>query len=145
VAQVSGLGALPNGGEFALLRNGHLDILVLDRRVTHLSPDLLDACGCDLASVLLLALKGGDTVAHMFSGLVGKVISCECPGPSHPDLLQLPYNFVPAVRRAVSVDDRHAAGLAADVVGNALPRRRSDERRGGAAQRAVLREGVHEA
>ena len=144
VAHIQSMGHLPDGTEFVLLRNGLLDIVVLSRRAAKITAELLAACNCDLSNMAMLAVKSGDNVREAFGGLIGTIFTCECPGPSHPDLMQLPYHFVPAVRRVVSVDERHAAGLAVDLALTRQSRRRSDERRISAPPKAHQREGVQE-
>ncbi len=129
VGTVITMGRLGDGGEFVMLRTGQIDILVLDRRPAEITPELLIACGADLNGLHALAIKGSFSVRRAFAGRIGEVVACDCPGPCHPDLMRLPYHFVPAIRRTVSVDERHAAGLEADIAADDRPRRRGDERR----------------
>jgi microcystin degradation protein MlrC len=129
VGKVVTMGRMGDGGEFVTLRAGLLDILVLGKRPQVITPELLVACGCDLSGLHVLAIKGGTAVQNAFAGRIGLAVPCDCPGPSNPDLLQLPYHFVPSIRRAISVDERHAAGLEAELAAD-RPRRRSEERRG---------------
>jgi microcystin degradation protein MlrC len=89
----------PFGG-FAVLRSGTVDILVTSVRPAVITPQMLLDAGLDPQAYRLLAIKGGATAMAAFAGRVGTTILCDCAGPASPDLVRLPYHYVPVQRRS---------------------------------------------
>jgi len=94
-----------------------IDIAVLSRRPTAIGPDLLAEIGLETARFRLIAIKGAQRARTAFAAAGLSVLACECPGPAAPDLLRLPFHYVPANRRVSSyaepLDDQ---GLATRAV-----------------------------
>jgi microcystin degradation protein MlrC len=87
-------------GQVAILQSGTVDILVGSRRPPRVSPDLLASAGISIASYALVALKAGEIARAEFAGIAAKIVSGASPGPANPDLMRLPFHYVPANRRA---------------------------------------------
>jgi len=92
-------------GLCAVLRIGEIDIVVTSRRPADMGPELFETMGLLASRYRLLAVKGGQTARVAFALVSDEVVSCECPGPATPDLLRLPYHYVPANRRVSAVAD----------------------------------------
>ncbi len=106
-------------GPCAVLRAGGIDILVTAHHPTAISPALLEAAGLLPLDHGLLAIKGSQTTRTAFAGLGFETLACECPGPAAPDLLRLPFHYVPANRRASAAGD---PGDMSGLATRALPR-----------------------
>ncbi len=128
-AQVHSLGESPETGRFCILRSGLLDVIVTTKRVEHITPSLLSRICPDFADARLLAVKGGRLTAAAFENVVSASLSCDCAGPASQDLLRLPYNFVPSIRRASAADDGQGFNSRGDDEINANHARRFEERR----------------
>ena len=127
VGEVVAMGRSSSGIDHAVIRSGQIDILFLNRRPAMLSPDLLADMGIDISAFQILAIKGSRETEVAFARLVARVVVCDCPGPSDPDLLRLNYNFVPLTRRAIPDDDLDM--IEAELP--PMPRRRVTDRRAG--------------
>jgi microcystin degradation protein MlrC len=92
----------------AVLRAGPVAILVAERP-TPAVPSLFEAAGIDLGGLRLLALKGGEAARAAFSPAFPDAVEAGCAGPSSPDLFGLPFNNVPAARRAPGAAERYAS------------------------------------
>jgi microcystin degradation protein MlrC len=92
-------------GLCAVLRMGELDIVVTSRRPADMGPALFETMGLAPARYRLLAVKGGHTARLAFAAVTDEVLACACAGPATPDLLRLPYHYVPANRRVSAVAD----------------------------------------
>ncbi len=86
-------------GGFAVLRAGTADILVTSVRPAEISPLFFSKAGIEIADYRLLVVKGGATALVAYEDRVVDVMTCDCPGPTNPDLARLPYHYVPAIRR----------------------------------------------
>jgi len=104
----------PFGG-FAVLRSGTVDILVTALRPDTITPQLLLDAGLDPQAYRLLAIKGGATAMAAFAGRVGTTMLCDCAGPASPDLMRLPYHYVPVQRRAPMTARAHDVPAVAPV------------------------------
>ncbi len=89
---------------FAVLRVGMVDIVVTTARHGIVTPAWIAARGVCLGSLVALAVKGGGETRVAFAGAVADAVLCDCPGPTNPDLLCLPFHYVPAVRRGGPAD-----------------------------------------
>ena len=119
VVQVQGIG--PFGG-FAVLRSGTVDILVMAQRPDIITPQILLDAGLDLRAYRLLAIKGGATAIAAFAGRVSTPILCDCAGPANPDLMRLPYHYVPVQRRTpIPARPQDVAALTTPAPSEATP------------------------
>ncbi len=111
-------------GLSCVLRVGELDIVVTSRLPEAMSPELFQMMGLQPSRYRLLAGKGGQTARVAFNAISDEVIACECPGPAGPDLMRLPYHYVPANRRVSAVaaaDPADASAFATRAVPRAVP------------------------
>lgn len=127
-AQVHSLGQFSETGNFCILRSGLLDIIVTAQRIESITPALLARLCPDFKEARLLAIKGGRHTSLAFGDLVSATLTCDCAGPASQDLLRLPYNFVPSIRRANPMDDGPGFGRGEDEI-NVNQVRRFEERR----------------
>ncbi len=100
-------------GSCAVLRAGGVDIVVMAQRPAAIGPDLLEDVGLPAGSARLVAVKGAHATRTAFAELGAEAVACECPGPAAPDLLRLPFHYVPANRRvSVYAEPGDMSGLA---------------------------------
>lgn len=91
-----------SAGKVAVLQSGIVDIVVSAEPLHGVDPALLEALGLRTKDYRVLALKGGDVLRAAFHDVVSVVIACDCPGPASPNLLRLPFHYVPSARRAAA-------------------------------------------
>lgn len=127
---VQGLGEAGEAGRYAVLRTQQVDVLLTEDRPVAITPAWLAARGVDVSAFSVIAVKAGVSARSAFAGVVGRTILCDCPGPTTPDLLRLPYHYVPAARRTAAGDARlsfdHEMGDARSL-GSAVSRLQLDQ------------------
>lgn len=126
-AEIMAVRGSARAGEAVVLRAGPLDIVVTTIRPDMVSPEFLHGFGVALDGMSLLAIKGGATARAAFAAHVRDNIAIDCPGPSSPDLLHLPFHYVAASRRAPPPEE--AAGERLPASDDA---EKADERRASA-------------
>ena len=102
-----------------------IDILVMARRPNAIGPELLADVGLEAARFRLIAIKGAHRARTVFAAAGASVMACECPGPAAPDLLRLPFHYVPANRRVSSyAEPGDESGAESGLATRAVPRTR---------------------
>jgi microcystin degradation protein MlrC len=109
-------------GSCAVLRVGGVDVVVMSQRPGTIGPDLLEDVGLPAEKARLVAVKGAHAARAAFAELGAEAVACECPGPAAPDLLRLPFHYVPANRRmSVYAEPGDMSGLATRAVPRGTP------------------------
>jgi microcystin degradation protein MlrC len=133
-AEIMSVRGSHGAGECAVLRVGVVDILVTTLRPAMITPEFLHGFGITLDGIGVLAVKGGATARAAFASHVRDSIACDCPGPSSPDLLRLPYHYVTASRRKPAPEPNFSTDAAMEPDagnGGAAGHTEGDERRAG--------------
>ncbi|MDP9367836.1 MAG: M81 family metallopeptidase [Chloroflexota bacterium] len=104
-----GTGGATRLGRTAVLEAGGVEVVVCERRVQALDPELFRAAGIDPAARRVLAVKSSVHFRAAFEPLAAAVLEVETPGLSGSDLVSLPYR---RVRRPIWPLDREVRFLA---------------------------------
>lgn len=134
-------------GRTALLQTGKIDILVCERRPHRITPEFLRDAGMIAQNYQVLALKCGEAARIEFAEMATDIVACSSLGPANPDLMRLPFHYVPANRRMInsapisSSPGAEAAAAASaasgtsDQPGAQQPYQRHEERRANPQQK----------
>jgi microcystin degradation protein MlrC len=118
---VSCIVVTPGYGRCAVLRAGGVDIVVTEEHPAVIGPELLAQVGLPAERSRLLAVKGAQTARTAFAAIGIEALACECPGPAAPDLMRLPFHYVPANRRlSAYAEPGDMSGLATRAVPRGL-------------------------
>lgn len=93
-------GAPVDFGPTAVIRRGHLRVVLTTRKEAVVDPAFFALHGIDLGSVRLLANKAKNHFRAAFAGRCSAIIECDAPGPAALDLARLPFRHVPEGWRA---------------------------------------------
>ena len=104
-----GRGGATRLGRTVVLEAGGVEVVVCERRVQALDPELFRAVGIDPTARRLLAVKSSVHFRAAFEPLAAAVLEVETPGLSSSDLHALPYQ---RVRRPIWPLDREVRYLA---------------------------------
>ncbi len=104
-----GTGGATRLGRTAVLEAGGVEVVVCERRVQALDPELFRAAGIDPTSRRVLAVKSSVHFRAAFEPLAAAVLEVETMGLSGSDLVSLPYR---RVRRPIWPLDREVRFLA---------------------------------
>ena len=111
-AEIVAVRGSSQAGECAILRTEAADIMVTTLRPEIIGPDFLSGFGVSLDDYSVLAIKGGAATRAAFASHVRDCIVCDSQGPTTPDLLRLPYHYVPVSRRTPPPESTLATGSA---------------------------------
>jgi microcystin degradation protein MlrC len=104
-----GRGGATRLGRTVVLEAGGVEVVVCERRVQVLDPELFRAVGIDPTARRLLAVKSSVHFRAAFEPLAAAALEVETPGLSGSDLHALPYQ---RVRRPIWPLDREVRYLA---------------------------------
>lgn len=88
-------GAPVDFGPTAVIRRGHLRVVLTTRKEAVVDPAFFALHGIDLEEVRLLANKAKNHFRAAFAGRCSAIIECDAPGPAALDLAGLPFRHVP--------------------------------------------------
>lgn len=88
-------GAPVDFGPTAVVRRGHLRVVLTTRKEAVVDPAFFDLHGIALEGVRLLANKAKNHFRAAFAGRCSAIIECDAPGPAALDLARLPFRHVP--------------------------------------------------
>jgi microcystin degradation protein MlrC len=89
-------GAPVDFGPTAVVRRGHLRVVLTSRKEAVVDPAFFALHGIDLGGVRLLANKAKNHFRAAFAPLCSAIVECDAPGPAALDLAALPFRHVPA-------------------------------------------------